>query len=260
MSRFDLYRVSDVAPLRLGKRKEENKNMFKEIIDQLKKKDEKEDSIAFRVYHGYKENILNFIEFLIEYFEFSEIQESTDFSSRAFLFQESSELNYIMYLLKEIKKFVPLIFKISQDFWLVDKIKKSNLKDESIINMIENFVSLERTGRKRKFYNFEVREFQDFKEKNQNIIEYGKEIESWKQGSILDFAKAISKFNLKKEELRDYINKFNFLEQRTKEWSRATKYRFDSEFPRMLNTFNWIKDAFDKFDFYKEIAFEHKSK
>lgn len=233
--------------------------MFKDMIKTLKKRDKKE-ILALRIYRegSFKENLNNFIIFLIKYFDIEAInkkyEDDDEIISRDFLFESHlEELNYLEYILKELKRFLPLIFKISQDYWLVDKLEKSNLTNESIIKILENFVSLERTGRKRLFYKFEREEFQQFKKKYRKIIDCAEFIESQENPIPENIANAIKYYDLKKKDLEIFVRDFSFLQERASTWSRATKYRFDREFPKILKSFYWIKMINKNYDFYMKI-------
>lgn len=237
------------------------------MIEVLKRRDQEEE-YSSKVYKegGYKDSFNNFFEFLIKYFNINELtkkyEECDQIISRNFLFYSSlEELNYLKYILKEIKNFIPLIFKLSQNFWLVDKLKKSNLKDESIIKMIENFVSLERTGRKRYFNHYTQEEFGKTIKKHEKAFQYyecEEKFDGITTGSILDYANLIKSLGLSKKDLLEFIGDFRWWINETKEWSRRTKYRFDKDIFKVEKSWDAIKSAFDNYDFWMDCLKEHE--
>lgn len=237
------------------------------MIETLKKRDKGED-LYLKAYRegGYKDTVNNFIQFMIKYVDIEflnkKYEENDEILSRNFLFYtQSEELNYLKYIFKEIKRFIPLIFKLSQDFWLVDKLEKSNLTDDSIIKMIENFVSLERTGRKRLFNKYDQQAFQEIKEKYQKILDLYEETKKWDgetKGSILDYAKALKDHNISKKVLLQSMDDFDFWDRHTSKWSKRSKYRFDKDIFKINDLKHFADDIFGNYDFFMSCLEEHE--
>lgn len=166
--------------------------------------------------------------------------------------QKDEILNYIIFFLDQIKPFLSLAYELSWSGDINNALKERKLTEEGIFNMLDNFANLYRHGRKPIFNPNERKEFQKFKEKYSNVIDYCKEIESYDgktKGSIRDFANAIKKYGLTKESISRYLLE---LTPYLKNCSRATKYRFDKDLIFIENTKYWVEKAGNDFDFYKK--------
>jgi len=167
-----------------------------------------------------------FYDFIFQYFELDKLLQDRDYEhKRDFYKQKHEVLNYFELLLTEIKPYLFLALEMSNNGDIDKKFKKKEIKENSIVNMIENFIRLRRTGRNRIYYPHEREEFEKFKEKYSNIVEFLKHIDSFDgktTGSILDHGKAIIEFKIDKKQLREYQLQLNHW---VRDCSRATKYR-----------------------------------
>lgn len=231
--------------------------MFREMIDLLKIKDERPEKNGWI---AWQKNITaqDFLDDLIDFFELSDIRKMYDSDSKEefsitpnnYISQQSKELLYIQYILEKIKPFIPLAFKMSQKYMLEEKIKEINLSDDSIINIINNFLSLKRTGRKEVFSKREKKEFEEFKEKYSKIIKYyikTKAFDGIDSGSILDHAKTLKEYDITKKQLQSYLNDFRYFKR---DCSKATKYRFDRHYVFIEKSIFSIKYSLKNYDFW----------
>lgn len=127
--------------------------------------------------------------------------------------------------------------------------------------MIENFVSLERTGRKRYFNHYTQEEFRKQIKKHQKVFQYYEGTERFDgitTGSILDYANLIKTLNLSKKDFLEFVGKFGFWIEDTKTWSRRTKYRFDKDIFKVEKSWSTIKDGLDNYEFYINCLKEHE--
>jgi len=228
--------------------------MIDKIVERIRKYDDKQKEIS--KINRWSSDLSMFLEFIIDYFELNNdlkdnLHDDFDYpNEHKYLRQKSEGLNYIEFLLRQIKPFIPLAYELSQSYTISKKFRKGEIKEESIKNMISNFIELKRTGRKRIFYPHEKEEFEKFKQKYRNILEFYKLINSFDgktTGSILDHGRAIRKFNIEKGELREYLLK-------SKHWmrncSKATMYRFDKDLI-IIKKSRWdIKHTLENYDFW----------
>ncbi len=228
--------------------------MIKPIIRKIKKYDEKQQK-NFRISSWYGD-LSHFIDFIIDYFDLNKVikdkmHEDFDYPNEDnYLNQKSEELHYIEHLLREIKPFLSLVYEFSRDYDINKKFKAKKIKEKSIVNMVRNFIDLNRTGRKRIYNEWEKEEFNKFKEKYKNIFNYYNMINSFDGktiGSIIDHANALKQFNIEKEQLRRYL-----LESKSwiKDCSKATMYRFDRDLITVKESRFFIKDALKNYDFW----------
>lgn len=228
----------------------------KEEKDTVKKYGE-----AFR-YHDYDSNLEGFIALLKEYFELENI-ESDSFkfdSSYDYARQKEAKLTYLRVLLNDIKPFLLFAVKLAYNSTISEAFKENRINEGSLVNMLENFFNLNRTGRKRVFYTWEKEKFIEFKKKYKSIIDYYHETESWtnikNKGSILDYAKAIKKYNLIKENLMLYLLDVNHW---IRECSKATKYRFDKDLFIIKDIKYTVKKTSEDYDFLLKCLDDHEN-
>ena len=240
--------------------------MIKKIIKEIKK-EEKSRVDTYGEYMSSTRRLISLDEFqedIIKYFKLDEIlkdQDDDDFSypnEHNYLRQKHPNLNYIIELLDWIKPYIMLSIKLSY-LGLDKEIKRANLSEDSIVNILDNFVRLRRTGRSRVFYKWEKKEFLEFKEKYSNIIEFHKEIKSWerndKKGSMVDYGRAIKKYNLLKEGVNRYLLEINHW---TRDCGRSTKYRFDKDIFLIEDSKYNIEYILKDYDFLLKCLKDHE--
>lgn len=212
--------------------------MIKKIIKELKKEEKEEIERYGRSYQFSGEkyyDLEEFFDFIFKYFELDKVLKNKnddvfDYSNESDYFkQKHKNLIYFRELLYNIKPYLLFALKCSSLLDIDENFKKG-VKEGSLVNMIENFFRLRRTGRKRVFHEYEKEEFLKFKREYLNIIEFYKEIDSWKRndkkGSMVDYGRAIKKHNLLKEKLGLYLIQSNHW---IRDCGRSTKYRFDKD-------------------------------
>ena len=156
--------------------------------------------------------------------------------------------------MRHVKPFLYLAYKLAWDRDVSNALKNGKLSEESIWRMLYNFVNIHRHGRRPIFYPGEREEFQEFKEDFKNIIDYCREVDRFDgktSGSIRDHGNALKENKLTKQQLREYLLKFEGFE---KNCSQATKYRFDRDLI-FLEKSKWtVKSTLKDFDFYEKHA------
>ncbi len=205
-----------------------------------------------------KKSLEEFFEFLFDYFELDAFfKEKRDYNfdqELMFYDQKHESLNYLEELLRDIKPFLTLCVKMKRNIDIRKSIEKRTIKEDSIVNMVDNFLRINRTGRKSVFNTYNKKQFLKFKEKFNNIIEYCRKVESFdgkSMGSIIDFASAIREFNISEDSLIEYLSDFKIFE---KNCSTATKYRFDKDLVFLEKAKGWIRNAIENYEFYgKEL-------
>ena len=240
----------------------ESKNMIKRVMKEIDKENEnriKNHGKIWSLEKSYVDLEIFFSE-IIQFFELDKnIKDELDYdySHRLeYKRQKHKYFSYIPYLLREIKPYLLLAYKLSQVKDIDDKFKNREIKEDSIVNMIENFIRLKRTGRNRKISESFLKDFRIFKRENQNLVEYYKEIETFdgiKTGSMRDYAHTIKKHNLSKEKLSKFINIWRYYRGIIRGCSRATLYRYDKDFILFKKMYYDVKHAYEKFDFYQKI-------
>ncbi len=231
--------------------------MISNIIKRIEKEDQELEDI-FKISH-WSGDLEHFFDFILEYFEVDKVLEDKndgkyDFPNGYLYYrQEHKSFNYIEYFLRQIKPFLLLAYKLTKVYKLPENLKENKINEDSIVNMVDNFIRLNRTGRPRKFYPKTQEEFKKFKKKYQNIIDFLREINSAKVKSLLDYANAIKKCKISKKQLNSYRFEFYYWKMNYKEWSRATLYRFDKDLIFLGSNYYWVKETLRKYDFYQKI-------
>lgn len=201
-----------------------------------------------------------FLEDILDYFEVKDnfkekYHEEFQYPHKDedFFKQKNDMLNYIMFFLRHVKPFLLLAYKLSWNRNIENAMKGGKLSEEAIENMLYNFVNIYRHGRKPVYYPNDHEEFQEFKKKFNNVIDYYKEVDSFDgktTGSIRDHARAMKKHGLTKKILSDYLFRMKSF---IKNCSRATKYRFDKDV-LLVEKSKWdIKNTLERFDFYESV-------
>lgn len=228
---------------------------MKKIYDYYRKNEEERieqygESWGFNKFYNHLEE---FIEYIIEYFELNDFERDRyKFDNNLDYFsQENKNVRFIIQLLEDIKPFLLFAVKCSYISDINDNFVQSKVNEDSFVNMLDNFFRLNRTGRNRVYYEFERDRFLEFKKRFSHILDYYREIRSWgkdeKKGSILDFAKAMQKYNISNEDIRDFLIQVKIW---IRDCSRATKYRFDKDLLLLEECKYYVEDLDKNKDFY----------
>ena len=237
--------------------------MFEEIWKEIEKIDksyyEMGKSGVFAISHRLKD-LDELLRYFYKYFELDKIlkdkrHDDFDYPNEGdFYRQKHKMMNYICFLLMTIKDFIPLAFKFSVLFNKED-LDKNNLSFDAIVNMVDNFVGLRRTGRKRKFYEWDLEKINKFKKKHKKVIEfYRKYKENKGVKSLMDTANFIRSKGMKLEELKQYIEDYKLnLEKRIWDCSKRTLYRYDKDLILIRNSSYLISLLMDHWMTYESI-------
>jgi hypothetical protein len=189
------------------------------------------------------------LQFIIKYFELdSVIKEKWDFeypNERDYMRQKHKYLNYVQHFLYMIKPMLLLAYRLSKLNDTSEMFEKGKISEDAIVNMVDNFLRLERTGRPRKFYPSTLEEFKKFKQKYQNHIDFFSELKKPHIKSIKDYAETIMKFNITLAQLREYKLDYKLKFKRyVDECSEKTLYRYDKTFifiRETIYTVEWLE-------------------
>ncbi|MFO7795323.1 MAG: hypothetical protein R6W84_04170 [Promethearchaeia archaeon] len=203
-------------------------------------------------------NIEEFIDFILDYFEMKEIKDRfhDDFlypnERESYYRQKSENFNYIEHFLRHIKPFLLLAYRLSWNEDICKSLEEKNLTEESIENMIYNFTNLERTGRPRKFYEFELEAFQNFKKKYEKLKDFYEDKEEQERKSLMDYAKAIKKYNITKTYLHEFRIEFRHFKRKIDKCSQSTLYRYDKDlilFEKISYLVELLLDDYQHFEY-----------
>ena len=231
--------------------------MISKIIKRIEKEDKELEEI-FKI-SRWSGDLEGFFNFILEFFELDKVledkhDEKYDYPNGYLYYrQEHKSLNYIEYFLRNIKPFLLLAYKLTKVYGLPENLKESKIKEDSIVNMVDNFIRLRRSGRPRKFYPEGQENFKKFKKKYKNIIDFLQKLKSDNVKSRLDYANTIKKYKISKEQLNSYRLEFNYWKKCYRGWNRATLYRFDKDLIFLGRNYFWVKDTLRKYDFYQQI-------
>jgi len=243
--------------------------MFEEVWKEIEKTDrsyyEMGESGIFAISSRLK-SLDELLEYFYKYFELDKIlkdkrHDDFDYPNEGdFYRQKHKMINYIDFLLTMIKDFIPLAFKFSVHF-NKEELEKNNLSFDAIVDMVDNFVRLRRTGRKRKFYELDLDEFNKFKRKHRKVIEFYREYRENKEiKSLKDTADFIESKEMKLKELEQYRDdyKLNF---KRKIWncSERTLYRYDKDLVLVKISYYMISRFIEHWKTY-ELIWKRDSK
>jgi len=237
--------------------------MFEEVWKEIEKIDktyyEMGKSGVFAISHRLKD-LEELFNYFYKYFELDKIlkdKRHNDFSypnEWRFYKQKHKMINYVDFLLETIKDFIPLAFKFSILFNKED-LDKNNLSFDAIVNMVDNFIRLRRTGRKRKFYEWDLEKVNKFKKKHKKVIEFYREYKETKGiKSLMDTANFIKSKGMELEELKQYIEDYKLdLKKRIWSCSKRTLYRYDKDLILIRNSSYLISLLMDHWGTYESI-------
>jgi len=237
--------------------------MFEEVWKEIEKIDktycEMTEGGVFAISHRLK-SLDELLKYFYKYFELDKIlkdKRHDDFdypNENEFYKQKHKMINYIDFLLTTIKDFIPLAFKFSVHFNKED-LDKNNLSFDAIVNIVDNFVRLRRTGRKRKFYEWDLKKINKFKERHKKVIEFYREYKGIKGiKSLMDTANFIKSKAMEFEELKRYIEDYELnFERKIWDCSKRTLYRYDKDLILIRNSSYLISLLMDHWMTYESI-------
>lgn len=210
-------------------------------------------------------DVEEFLDFILKYFKLdSVIKDKWAFeypNERDYIRQKNKYLNYVQHFLYQIKPLLLLAYKLSELKDTSEMFEKGKVSEDAIVNMIDNFLNLNRSGRPRKFYPHTLEKFKTFKQKYQNLIDFFKELKKSHIKSIKDYAETIMKFNISLEQLREYRLDYNMqFKQYVDKCSKKTLYRYDKDFIFIQNTIFTIIGLEHQWPVYSHIDKEYFSK
>lgn len=234
-------------------------SIWKEIEDIDESRRRLGESEVFAISHRLKD-LDELLRYFYKYFELDKIlrdkrHDDFDYPNEGeFYRQKHKMINYIYFLLMMIKDFIPLAFKFSVHFDK-KKLDENNLSFDAIVNMADNFVRLRRTGRKRKFYEWDLKKINKFKERHKKVIEFYREYKEIKGiKSLMDTANFIKSKAMEFEELKQYIEDYELnFERKIWDCSKRTLYRYDKDLILIRNSSSLISLLMDHWMTYESI-------
>lgn len=225
--------------------------MIKQLFEIIEKEDKRRIKDRGEIWSfSHREiDLEEFLQFILKYFELdSVIKDKWSFeypNEREYMRQEHKNLNYVQHFLYMIKPMLLLAYRLSELNDTSEMFEKGKISEDAIVNMIDNFLRLDRTGRPRKFYPSTLEEFKKFKQKYQNLIDFFNELKKAHIKSIKDYAETIMKFNITLTQLREYKLDYELKFKRyVDECSEKTLYRYDKTFifiRKTINTVEWLE-------------------
>lgn len=199
-----------------------------------------------------------FLDFVIEYFELESVIKDKwafDFPNEGdFMRQKHKYLNYVRYLLDTIKPMLLLAFKLSELKDTSEMFETNKITEDAIVNMIDNFLNLNRSGRNRKIPPHTLENFKKFKEEFGTIISFFKELKRPKVKSIKDYIEVIKEFNITLTQLRNYKRNYDLKFKRyIANSSKKTLYRYDKDLifvEKTIVTMKWLET---QWSLYKRV-------
>lgn len=215
------------------------------------KKEEKYDLIL-------KEDVDSLIRFVFEFIGI-EYKEISEYDSIFDLLHEShNEIYQFRKILKGIVDYIPLTLKIADFYEDHERIHKKERKmsDKAILNMIENFEEIHRSGRNKKINITSCKKhLEDFKKKFSSTLEYYEKIKNDEIKSIRDFSNILKEMKIPITELRHYITDFNlFLRDPVEEYSERSLYRHKLiELKEIRKSIFWIERTIQNYKLYMDL-------
>ena len=241
--------------------------MIKDLFEIIEKENKRRIEDHGKIWSlAYREiDLEEFLQFILKYFELDSLfKEKWDFeypNEREYMRQEHKYLNYVQHFLYMIKPMLLLAYKLSELNDTSEMFKKGKISEDAIVNMIDNFLMLNRTGRPRKFSPYTLEKFNKFKQKYQKLIDFFKELKKPQIKSIKDYAETIMKFNVSLEQLKEYRFDYNMkFKQYVDRCSKKTLYRYDKDFIFIQNTIYTIIGLEHQWSVYSHVDKEYFSK
>lgn len=239
------------------------KQLF-EIIEKVDKSRNKDHGEIWSLSHR-EIDLEEFLQFILKYFELDSIIKdkwSFDYpNEHEYMRQKHKHLNYVRHLLYEIKPMLLLAYKLSELSNTSEMFEKEKISEDAIVNMIDNFLNLHRSGRPRKFYPSTIEEFKKFKLEYQNLIEFFKALKKPHIKSIKDYAHTIMEFNISLLDLKNYQREYKMeFKSYVDKCSKKTLYRYDKDFIFVKNTIYTVEWLVRQWSLYSHVDKEYFSK
>ena len=243
-----------------------NKKMSRQLIEIIEKEDNRRIEEHGEIFSlSLREiDLEEFLQFIIKYFELdSVIKEKGSFeypNEDEYMRQEHKYLNYVQYLLDMIKPMLLLAYKLSELSNTSEMFEKGKISEDAVVNMLDNFLNLYRSGRPRKMYPRTLEEFKKFKQEYQNLIDFFNGLNKPQVKSINDYAHTIMKFNISLKQLRKYKLDYELnFKQYVDKCSEKTLYRYDKDFIFIKNTILTVEWLEHQWSIYSNVDKEYFS-
>jgi len=241
--------------------------MIKQLFEILEKEDKSriEDHGEIWSFSRREIDLEEFLQFMLKYFELDSIIEdkwSFDYpNEHEYMRQKHKHLNYVQHFLTTIKPMLLLAYRLSELNDTSEMFEKGKISEAAIVNMVENFLRLNRTGRPRKIYPRTLEEFKKFKQKYQNLFDFFNELKKPHVKSINDYAHTIMEFNISLQDLKNYQSEYKMeFEYYVNKCSKKTLYRYDKDFIFVKNTIYTVEWLERQWSLYSHVDKEYFSK
>ena len=241
--------------------------MIKQLFEILEKEDKSriEDHGEIWSLSSREIDLDEFLQFILKYFELDSIIEdkwSFEYpNEREYMRQKHKHLNYVRYFLTTIKPMLLLAYKLSELSNTSEMFEKEKISEDAIVNMIDNFLNLHRSGRPRKIYPSTLEEFKKFKQKYQNLIDFFRELGKSQIKSINDYAHTIMEFKISLQDLKKYQNEYKMeFKSYVDKCSKKTLYRYDKDFIFVKNSIYTVEWLERQWSLYSHVDKEYFSK
>jgi hypothetical protein len=206
----------------------------------------------------FKEDLNSLIKFVCKFIGI-EYKNSLEYDSLyRFLNESHNEIYQFRNLLEKITNYIPLAFKIA-DFYESHEgtfKKERKMSDKAILNMIENFEEIHRSGRNKKINIISCKgSLEDFQKKYSNILEYYEKIKNGELKLIRDFSNILQKMKIPITEFRHYLEDYNlFLKDPVDEYSDRSLYRHKLiKLKDIQKSIFWIEKTIENYKFYMDL-------
>jgi hypothetical protein len=198
---------------------EEKGKKHKETINKLIKKTEREKYRYKETLDGFYRKILSYFDIedsLLRKYNLEYIDEKDPYEL------QHKRLNDVEKLLYELMPVLELAYELVDSYQIRNALEKGELKGQSVVKMVENFLNLHRSGRKKKFYEDDIKEFKRFKEENKEIFNF---LEDYKFN-----IKILDNYSIRKNNLESFLEEYEWrFEDKIQDSSRSTLYRYDKD-------------------------------
>ncbi len=206
----------------------------------------------------FKEDVNSLIEFVFNFIGIEYKNCSQYDSIYNFLNESYNEIYQFRNILEKIADYIPLAFKIANFYESREGTfkKERKMSDQAILNMIENFEEIHRSGRKPKLnILYYKRALEDFKKKYSSILEYYEKIKNKEIKSIRDFSNILQKMKIPITEFRYYITDYNlFLKDAIETYSERSLYRHKlTELKEIQKSIFWIEKTVKNYKLYMNL-------
>jgi hypothetical protein len=201
----------------------EDKKAHKQMINELlkregRKADERDYFLGF-------DSLSDLYRTILEYFDLKEpLLRKNDIKYLDEKYPselKDEKVALVIHLLDDLKPILEFAYDLSESYEVLDAIKGGDIKANTVIGMIKNFLELNRSGRKKKFDTYFLEDFKQFREKNSEIFEFLKKD---------DNEKIPEKYDIDKQDLIRFLEKYRFYyKNKIDSAGRSTLYRYDKD-------------------------------